>query len=94
MGRPPTQPLTEEDELVWDDGTAHPEYCLDEFKLVGKWEAFGMLWAGLGFFGLLAAAARYNDKASRIPYVPREYPFDGLKEELGGFDRTVKSTQR
>ena len=37
--------------------------------LVLQWEAFGMLWAGLGFFGLLAAAARYNDKASRIPYV-------------------------
>ena len=28
-----------------------------------------MLAAGLGIFGLLAAAARFNDKASRIPYV-------------------------
>ena len=28
--------LTEEDELRWDDGTAHPEYCLDQFNLVGR----------------------------------------------------------
>lgn len=117
-----------------------------------------MLAAGLGIFGLIGAAARYSDKASRMPYVscstnthsyfvlhtsynkpipncnrvkhfclitmhlshghgnhmsltskiwqhlcdwliihlpshrqcclqvPREYPYDGLKEELGGFD--------
>ena len=34
-----------------------------------QWEAVGMLAAGLGIFGLLAAAARFNDKASRVPYV-------------------------
>lgn len=28
--------LTEEDELIWDDGTANPEYCLDQFNLVGR----------------------------------------------------------
>ena len=28
-----------------------------------------MLAAGLGIFGLVAAAARFNDKASRVPYV-------------------------
>ena len=87
--------LTEEDELRWDDGTAHPEYCLDQFNLVGRvscnvpqircfdnrhakfgltecllqWEAVGMLAAGLGIFGLVAGAASYNNKASRMPYV-------------------------
>lgn len=86
LGRPASQPLTEEDELRWDDGTANPEYCLDQFNLVGRWEAVGMLAAGLGVFGLIGGAARYSDKASRMPYVPREYPYDGLKEELGGFD--------
>ncbi|KAL3155812.1 hypothetical protein ABBQ32_012825 [Trebouxia sp. C0010 RCD-2024] len=69
LGKPASQPLTEEDELIWDDGTANPEYCLDQFNLVGRWEAFGMLAAGLGFFGLVALAARLNDKASRMPYV-------------------------
>ncbi|DBB03548.1 TPA: hypothetical protein ACH3X3_010891 [Trebouxia sp. C0006] len=86
LGKPAAQPLTEEDELRWDDGTAHPEYCLDQFNLVGRWEAVGMLAAGLGIFGLVAGAASYNNKASRMPYVPREYPYDNLKEELGGFD--------
>lgn len=34
-----------------------------------QWEAVGMMAAGLGIFGLLAVAARFNDKASRVPYV-------------------------
>lgn len=28
--------LAEEDELMWDDGTATPEPCLDKFDLVTK----------------------------------------------------------
>ena len=28
--------LAEEDELLWDDGTATPEPCLDRFDLVTK----------------------------------------------------------
>ncbi len=28
--------LPEQDELLWDDGTANPEYCLDQFPLVSK----------------------------------------------------------
>ena len=28
--------LPEEDELLWDDGSAYPEYCLDRFELVSK----------------------------------------------------------
>ena len=28
--------LAEEDELMWDDGSATPEPCLDEFDLVTK----------------------------------------------------------
>jgi hypothetical protein len=28
--------LAEEDELMWDDGTATPEPCLDRFDLVTK----------------------------------------------------------
>ena len=28
--------MPEQDELLWDDGTAYPEYCLDQFPLVGK----------------------------------------------------------
>ena len=93
--------LTEEDELRWDDGTANPEYCIDQFNLVGKvsglllpvplqrspvftyaslavmvteslalqWEAVGMLAAGFGVFGLVAGAAKWNNKASSVPFV-------------------------
>ena len=28
--------LAEEDELVWDDGSAQPEWCTDQFPLVSK----------------------------------------------------------
>jgi hypothetical protein len=28
--------MPESDELLWDDGTAQPEWCLDQFPLVGK----------------------------------------------------------
>ena len=34
-----------------------------------QWEAVGMLAAGLGIFGLVAGAASYSNKASRMPYV-------------------------
>ncbi len=32
----PCAQLPEQDELLWDDGSAQPEYCLDQFPLVGK----------------------------------------------------------
>ncbi|BDA41244.1 probable NADH dehydrogenase [ubiquinone] 1 beta subcomplex subunit [Coccomyxa sp. Obi] len=84
MGRAINEPLPEHDELLWDDGSAQPEHCLDQFPLVGKYEALGFLVGGLGFFGLLGVLANVNDKASKKPYVNREYPFDNLKAEMGG----------
>ncbi|KAK9812973.1 hypothetical protein WJX72_006731 [[Myrmecia] bisecta] len=84
LGRPVSQPLPEEDELLWDDGSAHPEWCLDSFDLVSKWEALGMLSAGFAVFGVVWGAAALNDKASKMPYAPREYPYDNLRTELGG----------
>jgi len=84
MGRPIDHPLPEQDELLWDDGSAQPEYCLDQFPLISKWEALAYLGGGFAFFGLVGLAAKYNNKASKKPYTPREFPFDNLKEELGG----------
>jgi hypothetical protein len=100
-----------------------------------QWEALAYLGGGFAFFGLVGLAAKYNNKASKKPYVscschpcatykrlastqfccfpclvrdcqavlnlclltvhadselcyllqtPREFPFDNLKEELGG----------
>eukprot|EP00249_Psilotum_nudum_P036248 c6647_g1_i1 orf=333-695(+) len=82
---PPSSPLPEEDELTWDDGSAYPEPCIDNIApTVGKYEALAWLCGGLGFFALVGCLAVWNDKASKIPYTPREYPYDNLRVELGG----------
>ncbi len=38
---------------------------------------------GFGVFGLVAFAAKLNDKASWVPFAPRTYPFDNLRAERG-----------
>mmetsp|Transcript_6095 Transcript_6095/g.15058 ORF Transcript_6095/g.15058 Transcript_6095/m.15058 type:complete len:113 (+) Transcript_6095:45-383(+) len=68
----PTEPLAEGDELTWDDGTAYPEPCLDDFSLLGKNQAAGMLLMGLGGFAALGFALQARDKASMKPYVQRK----------------------
>ena len=47
-------------------------------------QAASWLAAGFGVFGLIAFAAKLNDKQSKTPFTPREYPFDNLRVELGG----------
>ena len=37
--------LPEEDELLWDDGSANPEPCLDDYKLVTTVRTPGLLQA-------------------------------------------------
>ena len=34
LARPAAAELAEQDELTWEDGTAQPEPCLDEFNLL------------------------------------------------------------
>ncbi|BAF27162.1 NADH dehydrogenase [ubiquinone] 1 beta subcomplex subunit 8, mitochondrial [Oryza sativa Japonica Group] len=80
----PDKPLPTNDELVWDNGTPFPEPCIDRLAPhIGKYEALAWLCGGLGFFATLGLAATLNDKASKIPYTPKVYPFDNLREELG-----------
>jgi len=76
--------LAPEDELNWDDGTANPEYCVDRWDDVGKYQALKWLLGGLGVFGGALTLASVLDKRSEIPFTPREYPFDSLKKELNG----------
>ena len=48
---------------------------------------FGAAMAGL--YGTYRFAV-YRDKASKVPWTPREFPFDNLKEEMGGrHDATI-----
>ncbi|XP_011070110.1 NADH dehydrogenase [ubiquinone] 1 beta subcomplex subunit 8, mitochondrial [Sesamum indicum] len=81
----PDKPLPVNDELVWDNGTAFPEPCIDRIAdTVGKYEALAWLCGGLGFFASLGFLAVWNDKASKIPFTPKVYPYDNLRVELGG----------
>ncbi|CAK7355836.1 unnamed protein product [Dovyalis caffra] len=66
----PDKPLSVNDELVWDNGTAFPEPCIDRIAdTVGKYEALAWLCGGLGFFASLGLLVVWNDKASTIPFV-------------------------
>lgn len=81
---PPSKPLIEEDDWFWYDGTANPEPLLDQFDLVSSREALGFLLGGLGCFGLVGLAAYLYDPSSERPFVPKQFPYDGLRVELGG----------
>eukprot|EP00803_Ostreobium_quekettii_P001661 evm.model.scf_661.3 EVM.evm.TU.scf_661.3 scf_661:6638-7006(+) len=81
---PPSQPLIEEDDWFWYDGTANPEPLLDQFDKVSSNEALGFLLGGMAFFGLVGFAAySYDPEAHRV-FVPRAMPYDSLRLELGG----------
>ena len=54
--------------------------------MLSKRGAAALLAAGLGFFVGLYHFAGYLDKASTVPFAPRTYPYDNLKEELGGHE--------
>ena len=64
----PTRPLTEEHELIWDDGVA-PETCID-FDVPNYTRNEGRNWffSGLGFFAVLAACL--NCLAVGAPLLP------------------------
>ncbi|XWS61968.1 hypothetical protein CRYUN_Cryun07bG0170300 [Craigia yunnanensis] len=81
----PDKPLPVNDELIWDNGTAFPEPCIDRIAdTVGKYEALAWLCGGLSCFASLGLLAWWNDKASKIPFTPKVYPYDNLRVELGG----------
>lgn len=75
--------MPEESELIWDDGSKNPELTLDNpAPSLTPGEAASWLGAGFGLFGLIAFAAKLNDKQSKVPFAPRTYPFNNLAEEL------------
>ncbi|WOK98987.1 NADH dehydrogenase [Canna indica] len=49
-----------------------------------QYEALAWLCGGLSFFASLGLLAVWNDKASKIPFAPKVYPYDNLRVELGG----------
>ncbi|TQD80239.1 hypothetical protein C1H46_034220 [Malus baccata] len=81
----PDRPLPVNDELVWDNGMLFPEPCINRIAdTVGKYEALAWLCEGLSCFAGLGLLAVWNDKASKIPFAPKVYPYDNLRVELDG----------
>ncbi|KAL4538338.1 hypothetical protein Ndes2437A_g01365 [Nannochloris sp. 'desiccata'] len=76
---PPSQPLAEQDELIWDDGTVNPEPALDEFNLVSKQTALKM------------ARAVTLLRQQLGPNYPRIYPVHRLDAMTSGAMMFAKS---
>mmetsp|Transcript_23767 Transcript_23767/g.31061 ORF Transcript_23767/g.31061 Transcript_23767/m.31061 type:complete len:140 (+) Transcript_23767:45-464(+) len=82
----PVAQLTEEHELVWDDGVA-AETCLDfDTPDVPSHVALAWLAGGFGFFATVGTLVSFSDPAGKCTTAPRAtaLPFDGLRVELGG----------
>lgn len=81
---PPETELEEEHELIWDAGDKHPETALDNLpaKIVGKYEALGMIVGALCLMGGVYTFAGYYDKASSQPFASRDLE-KHLQSELG-----------
>ncbi|PQQ07671.1 NADH dehydrogenase [Prunus yedoensis var. nudiflora] len=81
----PNRPLQVNDELIWTTARRFPNPVFDRIAdTVGKYEALAWLCGGLSFFASLGLLAVWNDKASKIPFAPKVYPYDNLRMELGG----------
>jgi len=67
---PPAQPLAEQDEMTWDDGTTTtvPEPCLDEYTQVSSQYALKWLAGGLMSFAALGVLTTVSHPESRRPY--------------------------
>lgn len=84
----PNKPLPERQDLIWDDGTAKPEWYIDR----GNWSVsnaqaasrlFGMIFFGLG--GMVVFWQTFYDKLGyKSPVVPRALPFNGAAVAYGG----------
>jgi len=57
---------------IWDDGTANPEPCLDEFNLVSKQTALKWLVGGLSVFVAVGYMATSEAPAKRTPWAPKQ----------------------
>ncbi|KAK3285440.1 hypothetical protein CYMTET_6954, partial [Cymbomonas tetramitiformis] len=80
----PSSELPEEAELTWDNGGLNKEGCLDDMAPhIPKYQALAMLSGAIGGLCGIYQLAKYNDKASTVPFAARDYPFDNLKAELG-----------
>ena len=77
-------PLKEEDELWWTDASKVGEPALDNWApTLTDGQALAYWTGGLAFLYGVYQLAVFRDKASRVPWAPREFPYDDLKAEMG-----------
>ncbi|CEF99290.1 unnamed product [Ostreococcus tauri] len=81
----PTREMPEEAELTWDAGDKHHEPALDDVPehIVTKNRAATYLVGAFCFLGCVYGTAVMVDKPSKTPFVPKEFPYNGLAKELG-----------
>jgi hypothetical protein len=80
----PTAPLSEDDELMWDDAQA-PEPALDAYENIDEYSALKQLLGALLTVTTLAYGTfTIFDPSENNPAIRQEYPFDNLRKELGG----------
>lgn len=53
---------------IWDDGTANPEPCLDEYKFISTKDAIKWLLGGLSVFAGIIGTVSWMDPAKKDPY--------------------------
>merc|ERR1712100_979494 len=81
--KPYKNPIHEQDELWWDDGTAQREPIFDS-DLLPMSEAVPMFFAGFGVFaGVAAIHYGILDPAENRPTVPRAMPEAHIWESYG-----------
>ena len=65
---------------TWDDGTAYPEPCLDEYNQVTPQYALAWLAGGMASFAVLGLATTWSHPEKRLPFAPKETVY--VPEEL------------
>lgn len=79
----PAKEVPAEDDYIWYDGTANPEPVLDRFDLVTSTQALGALCMGFAAFATVGVCGYLYNPTSRAPWIPKEFPYDNLKVEMG-----------
>ena len=77
--------MPDEAELTWDAGDKHHEPALDNVPahIVTKNRAAAYLVGAFCFLGGVYGTATMVDKPSKVPFAPKEFPYDNLAAELG-----------
>lgn len=72
MAPPRTAPVPEEHELMWQDGTVHPEPALDQHTFLDKYGMLFQLSAALGSLYVVYRGLASIDWEAQQKWIPRQ----------------------